>query len=318
MINKKLVLTLLSLASPLALGKAADLDQQFNLHIPVIEHSATSGSQYYWADLKAEIAPEQPLRFVLENYGELAANEIPPNLYPLEDVTEGAAPVILDISDKQARLHFISQIPLACSVIYGTGTDFGLVATDSAMNGGAIIEHNPLLIGLEANTTYYYRLQGTDANGKIYWGPVESFNTLTTQISDNLLSSQQGTVITAVSSNFANGGNESSWGASKAVDGSNSTAWSSNGDGDEAFIELTLPEPTLIEQIKVHSRAMSDGSAKILSFQLVLDNETIGPFTLPDTLQAYSFPVNKTGARLRFEVVTSTGGNTGLVELVAY
>ena len=60
-------------------------------------------------------------------------------------------------------------------------------------------------------------------------------------------------------------------------------------------------------------------SAQIGQFHVVTDRgETLGPFALPDANRMYSFDVSATARSLRFEVVSSSGGNTGAVEIAAY
>ena len=60
-------------------------------------------------------------------------------------------------------------------------------------------------------------------------------------------------------------------------------------------------------------------SAEIHSFQIVTDKgETIGPFELADAARAYYFETDFTAKRLRFEAVTTSGGNTGAVEIEVY
>jgi len=318
---KKTNLISLCLVSSLANAQPASLNAELNLQIPLIQLQTGTQNQFYWADLRHSPTAENSLTYIVSGYGEVASDSVPPGLHKLESVTEGAAPVILDITASQARLHFISQIPLACSVIYGENTEFGNIATDSNMNGSAIIEHNPVLTGLKSESTYYYRVQGTDAQGKLYWGPVASFTTASSTDSTNLnlLSISNGAIVSAVSSNYGGGNNQSSWGANNAFDDSEASAWSSANDGDAAYIEVTLAENTLINTAQVWSRSMTDGSAKILTFNLILDdNETLGPFTLPDTQQAYAFDININTTKLRLDVISSTGGNTGLIEFSAY
>ncbi|MCA9632154.1 MAG: alkaline phosphatase D family protein, partial [Myxococcales bacterium] len=80
------------------------------------------------------------------------------HVQPLEVVTESAVQ-ILDIGSDSARLNFIGTVPLACTVVYGTTTDFGSASIDQNMNGGAIVEHNPIMINLEPDTEYFYRVE---------------------------------------------------------------------------------------------------------------------------------------------------------------
>ena len=95
---------------------------------------------------------------------------------PLETVTATAA-TILDVTDESARLHFIGTIPLACTVVYGETPAFGSASIDQDMSGGAIIEHNPVMVGLQPDTLYYYRVQGSAEDGTFYVSDVATFRT---------------------------------------------------------------------------------------------------------------------------------------------
>jgi hypothetical protein len=148
---------------------------------------------------------------------------------------------------------------------------------------------------------------------------MSSFTTTSGDAPDNnLLSINNGASVTAVSSNFGGAENNQAWGANSAIDGSTNSAWSSNGDGDDAFIEISLPVAEYIGTVEVWSRFMNDGSAKIFSFTITLDDDVLGPFSLPDTKQAYQFEINKTSSSIRLDIVSSSGGNTGLIEFSAF
>jgi len=303
-------------STPNAQADQATLSTDFNLHIPVIQFQ----NQYLWADLDFIESSTGTMTFAVKKYGFLAEDSISPQVLDLSRVTEGSDPAIVDIKATEARLTFVSSVPLACSVVYGKTSEFGAVAIDANMNGGAIIDHNPILTGLEADTLYYYRVQGTDAQGNLYWAAMDSFTTAIEGASDtNLLSIGNGATVTDVSSNFSGAQNDQAWGANSAIDGSTHSAWSSAGDGDDAFIEILLAQTEHIDTIKVWSRSMADGTAKILSFTISTDNgEVLGPFVLPDTQQAHQFTINRSSASIRLDVVSSTGGNTGLIELSAF
>ena len=243
---------------------------------------------------------------------------------PLSEVYgEGVAPEIINITDTHATLHFVSSIPLACSVVYGTSSDYGLIATDLEMNGGAIIEHNPLLTGLEADTDYYYRVQGSAADGTLYVGEEGTFRTAVAAETNevNLASLANGAEVIDVSSNFGGAANDQTWGANSAIDENVGTAWSSDGDGNDAYITVQLSEPGQPTAVEVWTRSMSDGSARTEQFSLTTNTkQTFGPFDLPDDTHAYRFEieVSETIDSLRLDVVQSTGGNTGLVEFAIY
>ncbi|MDQ7091589.1 MAG: discoidin domain-containing protein [Methylococcales bacterium] len=313
------IITSLGLITPPLSADPVTLSKELKLHVPVIHFQNQEQLQYIWADFEYQNTKDNAIGFTVSDYGVLSENDIPPSLSNLTLVTEGAAPSIVDITATDARLTFVSSIPLACSVVYGKTLDFGKIAIDPSMNGGVIIDHNPILSKLEENTLYYYRVQGTDATGKIYWSPAATFKTTGRTITDNnLLSLNNGATITAVSSNFSGAANNETWGANSAIDGSNSTAWSSNNDGDNAFIEITLAESKQIETIEVFSRSMGDDTAKILTFTITTDSGEVLSFNLPNTTQAHQFPLNRQTSSIRLDVVSSTGGNTGLIEIKAY
>ncbi len=239
----------------------------------------------------------------------------------IDEVADGPMREIGDITATEATLLFDSSVPLVCSVVYGETPDFGLIATDQDMAGGAHSNHHPAMVGLRPDTEYFWRVQGTASDGTVYLGETLTFRTPVQVASarPNLASSDAGATVTAVSSNFGDGENDAAWGASSAIDGSQSTAWSSFGDGNDAFVEIALAAPADIEEIEVWTRTMSDGTAQIFSFTVTTDSgKTFGPFDLPDAAEPYRFPLETTAQSLRLEVVDSSGGNVGLIEFGAY
>ena len=81
----------------------------------------------------------------------------------------------------------------------------------------------------------------------------------------NLALLSGGAKIAGVSSNYG-GDNTSSFGANNAFDGNPATQWSSNGDGDKAWIEVELPTSAHITGIGFWSRTMGT-SARFSYFQ---------------------------------------------------
>ena len=266
--------------------------------------------------------------FLLLSFPLLAQDDDPAELLaergvevlPLEPVTE-SAPQILDITHNSARLNFVGTIPLACTVVFGTTNEFGNISIDLNMDGGAIIEHNPLLLNLEPDTEYVYRVQGSALDGTFYVGEIGTFRTLPESDAEveNLLSPQRGAEIIAVSSNFGGQEDDGVWGIMSALDGNTNTAWSSNGDGDDAWVEIELGERSQIDRVEFWTRFMTNGTAQIFTFTITTDDgETYGPFELPDPDQSYGFDVDFKASALRFDVVESSGGNTGAVEIAVY
>ena len=83
-------------------------------------------------------------------------------------------------------------------------------------------------------------------------------------------------------------------------------------------MDSSFPSDTVLGSIGVWTRTMGS-SAQISRFRVITDRgEVLGPFELSDAAGMVTFPVDATARTLRFEVVASSGGNTGLVEFAAY
>lgn len=243
------------------------------------------------------------------------------DIRPLEEVYTSGAPQMTDITATDAVLQFDSSRPLACSVVYGKNTDYGMVAIDQDMDGGAHTDHHPILTGLEPDTEYHYRLQGTAADGTLYVSDDMTFRTPSQSVNaeTNLASLGSGASILAVSSNFGSAANDETWGANNAIDDNRGTAWASDGDGDNAFIEIQLAQRAQLNAVEVWTRSMSNGTAQIFSFTLTTDDGTVlGPFALDDAVQSYRFEIDVITSSLRLDAVETSGGNTGLFEIAVY
>lgn len=124
--------------------------------------------------------------------------------------------------------------------------------------------------------------------------------------------------VAGVSSNYGGGGNNSPWGANNAIDGDPSTEWSSDGDGDDAWIEIELAQEYEISTVGFWTRTMG-ATAQIERFRVQTgQGEVLGPFDLQGAAGMEFFSVQARTRRLRFEVVSSSGGNTGAVEIAVY
>ena len=136
------------------------------------------------------------------------------------------------------------------------------------------------------------------------------------ELGDNLAALTMGGRVIGRSSVY--GRNDAGWGAGRAIDGDPTTQWSSDGDGDSAWIQIQLARKTHVTSVGFWSRTMGT-SAEILSFRVLTDTgQTAGPFSLEGPGAVYRFEVDLTATVLRFEAVESTGGNTGAVEIEVF
>ena len=243
-------------------------------------------------------------------------------LLALEDIPDGFdGPTLIAVGEESATISFDSGVPTVCNAAFGETTAYGQVATIPMLNG-ATLDHALTFVGLDPGTTYHYRITLTDIEGNVYQSEDFTFTTKSAQVGEeqtNWLALEMGTTVAESSSNFGGASNDEPWGADNAIDGSAGTAWSSNGDGNDAFLIVELAQPTQIEMLEVHTRTMPNDTAQIFSFTVTDDQgQSHGPFELPDATQPYSFAVDFVTSVLRFDVVESNGGNTGFVELAAF
>ncbi len=105
------------------------------------------------------------------------------------------------------------------------------------------------------------------------------------------------------------------------IDGSMATEWATNGDGNDAFIEIDLGASHELVGIGFRSREMANGSSIITSFELTFDGEqTLGPFDSPDPSTLYQYELDSPiSARVvRVDAITTSGGNTGAKAIELY
>jgi hypothetical protein len=239
----------------------------------------------------------------------------------IDEIVDAELEVMNFGNDGTATLPIHTSVPVACSVVYGTTAEFGSLSTDLDMDGGTHSDHNPLLTGLEPETEYFFRAQGVDDNGVVYLSEVMTFTTppADTTVTENLASPDMGAEIVGYSSAFGGAGINDRWGAAAAFDDNPNSEWSSAGDGSEAWVEVKLDGRARIDSVEFQSRAMSDGSAITLAFTITTDEgEVLGPFTLPDANSRYDFDVAIEAETLRFDLMDTTGGNTGIVDVAVY
>lgn len=239
----------------------------------------------------------------------------------LEDIADPAEFEVINFANGTGQLSLTTDIPVACTVVYGTTEAFGQLVFDQQMADFAVIDHNPILTGLESNTTYYYRLQGTDLNGVLYLSDVMTFTTPDFDSGENLnlASPENGAEVIGFSSAFGGADIDERWGAGSAFDGNPATAWSSQGDGNSAWVEVQLAGRARLDRVEFWTRSMGDGSSITNSFTITTETgEVFGPYTLDSATQSYEFEVLIEAETIRFDLTDTTGGNTGAIEIAVY
>jgi hypothetical protein len=210
---------------------------------------------------------------------------------------------------------------MICAIVWGETEALGNFNNSLAMNGTGIIKHDVFLPGAEQGVEYFYRVQGTTADGTFYQSELMTF---TIPVSDNTdtdesnvgrgINVAERAAIVEVSSEFS-----SAWSAANAVDGDLATEWSSAGDGDGSFITIDLGQVYDLIGVEFLTRSMADGSATTETFYVVGDDsERLGPFEAGNPAVPGFAPIDISTQTLRFEVESTTGGNTGAVEVRAF
>ncbi len=202
-----------------------------------------------------------------------------------------------------------------CAIVWGETEELGQFNNSLAMNGTGIVQHDVFLPGAEAGQTYFYRLQGSTADGTLYQSDLMTFTlpdqdtqTDATEASDNLA---VGGTVTEVSSEFSG-----LWAGGNAIDGDLSTEWSSAGDGDDSFITVDLGTVQEVAGFEFLTRTMADGTATTTTYTVTIDGgEILGPFAAGNPANPSPSSVDTVGQTFRFEVSDSTGGNTGAIEI---
>jgi hypothetical protein len=186
-----------------------------------------------------------------------------------------------------------------------------------ARTEGAASQPTASLDGLSADTEYAVgaALLATDLT--VTFTPLAVFSTPPSApaVSCNVALTSEGASIASVSSSF--GG---AYSADKAIDGSDTTEWSSAGDGDSAWIEVSLAAPTSVSSVGFHSRSMTDGTSRATAYEVSVDGVVIQSCNVPDANALYTCDLSApaTGSTWRFDVTASTGGNTGAHTVAVY
>jgi len=207
-----------------------------------------------------------------------------------------------------AVLRVTTTIDAVCAVAYGETEALGKLGTDQEMEAGGHSEHEVLLTGLAPDTEHFYRLQGVGADGRLYRSEILTFRT---PPASEVLPGRNvavGSEVVEVSSQFSE-----DFSGVNAIDGDPATEWSTAGDGDDAYVVIDLGREVDVVAVGFHTRSMSDGTATAETFTVTVDNaHTHGPFPVGRA------DVSFAGHVIRFEVDSSTGGNTGATEIEVF
>lgn len=239
-----------------------------------------------------------------------------------------------ELTARRAVVKGETSRPTTCRVDFGTSMMMlDRSASDPNMaDGQSAIDHEVPLEDLTPDTMMFWQARAVDEDGEVYLSEVMSFRTpaepsdMNQQpgnmlpepvVMQNVALLSMGSSVPMVSSNFGGATNDASWGIHNALDGQMSTEWSSNGDGDDAWMMLDFGKMRKIERFGFRSRKMTDGSSIITSVRLIFDGTTtMGPFDTPNPDERYEFDITPTQAsQVRVEAVTTTGGNTGAKEI---
>jgi hypothetical protein len=221
-----------------------------------------------------------------------------------------------------AKMNVTTNIDAVCAIAWGETDDLGTIGTDLDMGGTAHDDHEVLLVGGVPGETYQFRVQGSDADGNLFQSELASFTLPEVPASDESMSGDddmadhgdnlaESATVVAVSSVFSD-----AWSGENAVDGDMSTEWATAGSGDDAFIEIDLGSPQDVIGVEFITRTMGDGTATTTEYTVTVDGgDVFGPFAAGDPSDSRFAESLFAGQVLRFDVVSSTGGNTGAIEV---
>jgi hypothetical protein len=214
-----------------------------------------------------------------------------------------------------AVLRVVTSVDVACAVSYGPTDALGFIATDTDMAGGGHTNHQPLMRGLEPGSTYSYQVSAIDPSGRLYQSDLMQF---TYEPGDDVqaVETPAPNVVSLASVTDVSSEYSDAYAGRNAVDGDLSTEWSSAGDGDDAYIVLDFGEDMQFAGVGFRTREMTDGTSITTSFTVTVAGRTYGPFDAGPGMSIGRFQA--LGTSLRVDVETSTGGNTGAVEIEVY
>ncbi len=255
-------------------------------------------------------------------------------LLPFSQVQAGEFVFEADPTDPNRGIFRVRTTELMiCAIVWGETEDFGNFNNSLAMNGTGLIDHNVFLPGAQRGKTYFFRVQGSTADGRQFRSETGTFTipeidapsggtmgTGDTAGDGDAMAAQHGanlaldSTIVDSSSEFGPG-----WEAANAIDGDTTTEWATKGDGDSGFITIDLGSPQSVVGTEFITRRMLDGTAITDIYTISVDGgDALGPFTAGTPAQPNFNPVEFTGQKIRFDVGDSSGGNVGAIEVKVF
>jgi hypothetical protein len=251
---------------------------------------------------------------LLLTYGGDAAAKGTDGIRPFKLVEVGKTVFHFAAGGRSVSVQVDTSPPTVCAIAYGKKPSLGSIADDPNMGGTAISQHTIVLSGLSPGTTYFYKLTATDARAAVFQTPGLASFTTPRQAASHERDVAIGAKVVFVSSQWS-----SAYKAENAVDGNLSSQWASNNDGNHAWITIDLRRAYKVNGVAFITRQMTDGSAITKTFAVVVDgHRRYGPFPAGNGLDPRVARVSFTARLIRFEVVTSTGGNTGATEVEVF
>ncbi len=216
----------------------------------------------------------------------------------------------------------VTTEPTICSITWGPTEALGNQNNSLAMNGTGIIDHDVLLPGAVPGVTYFFKIQGATADGRLFASELGTFTLPEREAGamDEALDEDDpahganlalSASVIDVSSEFSD-----IWAGGNAIDDDLSTEWATAGDGDLGFLTIDLGSVQEAVGVEFLTRSMADGSAIANDFFVVVDDgDRLGPFPAGNPADPGFVSLDFTGRVIRFELDTSTGGNTGAIEV---
>jgi len=245
-------------------------------------------------------------------------------LLPFSEVQASDFTFDADMSDPNRGIfHVTTTEPMICTIVWGETEAFGNFNNSLAMNGTGIVQHDVFLPGAEQGKTYFFRVQGSTADGRQFRSPTDTFTIpVSTPPSGDAMGGGDAMAVhgtnLALSSTIVEASSEfgPGWEATNAIDGVGTTEWATKGDGDSGFITIDLGSPQSVVGTEFITRRMLDGTAITDTYMITVDGgEPLGPFTAGTPAQPNFNAAEFTGQVIRFDIAASSGGNVGAIEV---